>query len=418
MFQTRVLARLGAAVCAASLMAGCAALPRSGPDDERIRRSAAVHISDIRCTEAEIAAAAARPTEMTRTFCYVGGELQYILVDIEQPILAFVNDPGPGAFRGTFGGGRGGAPELRVGVGDVVQVSIFESAAGGLFVPAEAGSRPGNFIALAPQTVDQTGTISVPYAGQIRAAGRSLPQIQAAIEAALKERAIEPQAIVALTEQRANQVAVVGQVNAPNTFALSPAGNRVLDVVARAGGSQCAGHNTFVTLQRGGRSSTVFFNTLVENARENIFVAPGDTVYVFCEERTFLAFGATGESAVFRFEADRLSLAQGVAKAGGLLDERADPKHVFLYRLEDRDTLARLGIDLSQVAPGLKAIPTIYRADLREPTGFFLAQNFPLTDDDIIYISNADSVELLKLLTVINAVAETVEVVTNRGGSE
>src|SRR5712671_6756442 len=60
---------------------------------------------------------------------------------------------------------------IKFGIGDVVSVSIFEAAAGGLFIPIEAGVRPGNFVALPNQNVDSRGNISVPYAGAIRAAG-------------------------------------------------------------------------------------------------------------------------------------------------------------------------------------------------------------------------------------------------------
>src|SRR6202035_5593816 len=35
--------------------------------------------------------------------------------------------------------------DFHFGVGDIVSVTIFEAAAGGLFIPAEAGVRPGNF---------------------------------------------------------------------------------------------------------------------------------------------------------------------------------------------------------------------------------------------------------------------------------
>ena len=93
-------------------------------------------------------------------------------------------------------------PALRFGVGDVVSVSIFEAAAGGLFIPLEAGVRPGNFITLPNQRVDNRGNISVPYAGPIRAAGRTPSEVQQEIVDALKNRAIEPQAVVALFEQR------------------------------------------------------------------------------------------------------------------------------------------------------------------------------------------------------------------------
>src|SRR5262249_44264574 len=106
-------------------------------------------------------------------------------------------------------------PALRFGVGDTVTVTIFEAAAGGLFIPIEAGVRPGNFITLPNQGVDNRGNFSFPYAGSVRAAGRTPAEVQAAIVSALKDRAIEPQAVVALAEQRTSLISVLGDVTAP-----------------------------------------------------------------------------------------------------------------------------------------------------------------------------------------------------------
>jgi polysaccharide export outer membrane protein len=74
-------------------------------------------------------------------------------------------------------------------------MSIFEAAPGGLFTPGtSAGARPGNFVDLPPQAVDQKGSIYVPYAGEISSAARTIPDIQQAVVARLRNRAIEPQA--------------------------------------------------------------------------------------------------------------------------------------------------------------------------------------------------------------------------------
>ena len=95
----------------------------------------------------------------------------------------------------TFGAGHGPVPEIKVGVGDTVQVTLFEAQAGGLFIPTDAGARPGNFVALPNQTVDSKGYITVPYAGQVRVLNRGTPAIQQDIVDKLKNRAIEPQAV-------------------------------------------------------------------------------------------------------------------------------------------------------------------------------------------------------------------------------
>ncbi|MEZ5841196.1 MAG: polysaccharide biosynthesis/export family protein [Hyphomicrobiales bacterium] len=337
----------------------------------------------------------------------------YVVVDITSSILEFLDNGGPASLYRSFGGGKGGAPEILVGVGDTVQVTIFESATGGLFVPADAGSRPGNYVTLPAQTVDRSGYVSVPYAGLVPAAGRSLPQIQQDIEARLENRAIEPQAVVALLSQKATEAAVVGEVNSPDKLAINPAGDRILDMISRAGGLKYAGHESFVTLQRRGKKATVYFNNLVQNPAENIYVAPGDTIYVYREQKSYLAFGATGMSGQFNFDTDKLSLAEAVGKAGGLLDARADPGQTFVYRLEERSALEKMGVDLAKFPADKTAIPTIYRANFRNPTSFFFSQKFQMLDKDVLYVSNADSVELIKFLTVVNSVSSTVSGVSS-----
>src|SRR5690606_3123197 len=150
---------------------------------------------------------------------------------------------------------------------------------------------------------------------------------------------------------------------------------------------------------------TVYFPTLVNKPRENIFVEPGDTLYVYREQQKFVALGALGTvgqtsglTGQFAFGQERLSLNEAVAKAGGLLDFRANPAQVFLYRVEQRSMLERMHVDLQAFLPEQTMIPVIYRANFRDPSSFFVAQSFPMRHKDVIYVSNAESVEVSKFL--------------------
>ena len=374
-------------------LASCTQLPVTGPDHRAISIGATTSVtSDERVV------------------------LDYVLLDINRNVLEFAVNIGPDSFFRTFGGDKGPAPVIRVGVGDVVQISIFESSAGGLFIPAEAGVRPGNFVTLPRQTVDRSGTISVPFAGQIQAAGRSIPDIQREIETKLENRAIEPQALITLVEQNATEVAVVGDVvNGANKFRIRSGGDRVLDVISKAGGTKFPGYELFVTLQRGKKRATVYFPSLINNPGENIFVAPGDVVYVYREQQKFVAIGALGSTnqtsgvtGQYAFEQEKLSMNEAVAKAGGLLDSRANPGQVFLYRVESREALSAMRVNLSKFPKDQKFIPTVYRANFRDPSSFFFAQKFPMRHRDVIYVSNADSVEVVKFLNFVTAITSTV----------
>ena len=379
--------KIGLLAAVASVLSSCTSLPSAGPSEKALEAGATVKVTSA---------------SKAKT---VG--IDYALVDINKTVLSNMTQSVLTSFSGGFGarGGRGTAPSLPLGVGDVVQVSVFESQSGGLFIPADAGSRPGNYVSLPNQTIDHDGTVSVPYAGRVKAAGRSVEAVQADIENRLSNRAIEPQVLITKISSRSAQVAVLGDVRSPSKIELTEAGERILDVISEAGGLSAPGIETYVTLQRRGQSATVQYSRLVATPAENIYVAPGDTILIDRERRTYLAFGASGLNGRFDFEESNLTFGEALAKAGGLVDTRANPSQVMLYRVVDKLLLARLGVDVSRFTTD--SVPVIFRANLRDPGAFFAMQKFPMQDKDVIYITNADSVELLKFLDILNSVTST-----------
>jgi polysaccharide export outer membrane protein len=301
---------------------------------------------------------------------------------------------------------RRGPQSLRFGIGDVLGVTIFEASAGGLFIPLEAGVRPGNFVALPNQEVDVQGNISVPYAGAIRAQGRTAFELQQAIVDALKDQALKPQAVVTLVTQRASSFTVLGDVRLGGRFPVLPSGERVLEAIARAGGPSFPGNESWVVFERDRRRVLIPFGALVELPANNIFVRPSDIIYVYREPQTFLAFGASGRQGQFPFEAWRISLSEAVAKANGLTDFLADPGSVFLYRGEPRGVAKELGVDVSRFNGPI--VPVIYNLNLRDPAGYFLASKFEIRNKDVIYVSNASTVESSKFLAYIRLIVGTV----------
>jgi polysaccharide biosynthesis/export protein len=314
--------------------------------------------------------------------------------------------------------------DIRFGIGDVVSVTIFEASAGGLFIPSEAGVRPGNFVTLPAQSVDVKGNISVPYAGTIRAVGRTQVEVQTAIVDALKNRAIEPQVVVSLTDQRTSMISVLGDVNSSQRLLARATPERMLDAIARAGGPRNQGYDEWVMLERNGRRAVAPFGALVYEPRNNIYVHPNDTIYLYREPQTFLAFGAVGSAAgssgtvggtstitissgsQIAFDAWRLSLAEAIARVGGLADGLADAASVFLYRGETREVAEALGIDCRPFAGPI--IPVIYNVNFRDPAGYFLATKFEMRSKDVIYVANAPAVETAKAMTYFRLVVGTV----------
>ena len=296
--------------------------------------------------------------------------------------------------------------DIRLGIGDIVSVTIFEAHSGGLFIPAEAGVRPGNFITIPSQAVDVRGNISVPYAGNIRAKGRTTVEVQQAIVDALQNRALEPQAVVSVVDQRTSLITVLAE-GAARRIPASATPERVLDVIARAGGTGGPGADMWVVLERNRRRAVAPFAALIYEQPNNVFVHPDDTIYLYREPQTFLAFGALGAQQQLPFGTWHISLAEAVAKAGGLVDGAADPASVFLYRGETRETAHELGIDCTPFTGAL--IPVIYNINFRDPAGYFLATNFEMRNKDAIYVSNSVSVESTKAMVYFQTINSTIQ---------
>ena len=347
----------------------------------------------------------------------------YGLVQLNPTVVKTLEEYGPQTLTGIFGDHRP-PPEIKFGIGDVVAVSIFEAAAGGLFIPAEASVRPGNFVTLPNQPIDTKGYISIPYAGLVPAAGKTPAEVEKAIVDRIKNRAIEPQAVVALVTQNTSLITVVGEVNnlitsVTGRIPAQPAGEHILDVITRAGGLRDQGQDMWVVLERNGHRASVPFGALVYEPGNNIWAWPGDTIYLYKEPQTYLAFGATGQQGQFQFTAGsqssswRMTLAEAVAAASGLLDLQADPGSVFLYRREPRELAERLGVDCSKMDG--PTVPIVYATNFADPAGFFLATKVQIHNKDVIFAANAQSVEIQKFTTFLNAMISVPNNVATTG---
>lgn len=379
------------AISSLIFLSACSVLPGTGPTSDTVESSAT---SGFRSNTA----------------------LPYALVDVSAETIGFLSQPNVVSFKGSFRDKRP-KPQQVIGVGDVLNITVFEASPGGLFTPGQsAGARPGNFVDLPAQAVDQHGNVNVPYAGELPAAGRTLPEIQQAIVARLRNRAIEPQVVVSLNQQHSSVVSVLGDVNAPGVFALNSVGERVLALIARAGGPKYEAIESYVTLQRDNKKVKILLSKIVHDPSENIFIRPNDVVFLTREAPTFTALGALnqnvfGYNSELSFDVEHYTLAQAIGKAGGLNDQQSDPAEVFVFRYEDRQLLGKFGVETSRFV--YDRIPTIYHVNLRDPAGLLLAQAFQIHSKDVMYVPNAKVVDYYKLLLLMNNTANTTSNIAN-----
>jgi polysaccharide export outer membrane protein len=146
---------------------------------------------------------------------------------------------------------------------------------------------------------------------------------------------------------------------------------------------------------------------VLEDPRENIYLQPGDDVALVHDPQSFTVIGATGRNGVVPFDMGSLTLDQAVAKAGGLLDDRADPAGLFVIRFEEARIARQLpGAHLTSADPG--GVPFVYHLNMREPAALFLARRFPVRNKDIVYVSDSPFTDVQKVFNLINLLVTPV----------
>lgn len=315
-------------------------------------------------------------------------------------------------FSETFG-----APyqaDYVIGAGDVIEVSVWEAPPAMLFGSTISDPRTGSattrVTTFPEQMVTRSGMITIPFAGQISTGGRNLQQIEAEIARQLNGKANQPQIVVRLIHNETTNVTIVGEVTTSLRMPLTPRGERLLDALAAAGGVRQPINKMTVQVTRGEQVQTLPLETVIEDPLQNVLLHPGDVITALYQPFSFTVLGATGKNEEVNFEAHGISLAQALARAGGLQDSRADAKGVFIFRFEDTKAT-----DTSASAPATTPdgrVPVIYRVNLKDPGTFFVAQSFPMRNKDVMYVANAPAVELQKFLNIVlTAVYPVVNVI-------
>ena len=370
--MTRGARTLCAALTLAALSA-CSAVPASGPTAGQLIDSAAKE-----------------------------NDLGFKIIDLTPSVANLVSEAPAETLSGLATPGAPAPAVDRIGVGDVLDIMVFE-AGPGLF-PANREQnqtqteRPGAVATtLAHIVVDDRGAITLPYDGTIVAAGLTTGALQARIEAGFRNKAIEPQVLVTVEQNVANTVVMSGDVKFPGRRPLTLAHENLLDMIADAGGALHPPQDTIVRLARGGQQKSQRLSTIVAASRENIALAPGDRIELIYVPRTYTAFGAAGKPMEVPFENADVSLADAIARAGGPLDQLADPSGIFLFRYEDATAAAALGLPVGQ------ADPVVYHIDLRAAQSYFTIQKFAMHDKDVIFVASAKTDALQKLFGLMGS---------------
>jgi len=374
------IARLPIALLAAVFLGACGTLPSSGPSIRETLNAGSVDSFPIKVFDVDDAVA-------KRVFAS------------EKRVR----------FGDVFGGPS--RPGYKVGAGDVIEISVWEAPPAALFgstvLDPRAGAATTRVTTFPEQMVSYEGTVNVPFAGAVPVADKSPQQIEAEVARRLNGKANQPQVLVRVTRNATSNVTVVGEVTQSVRMPLTAKGERLLDAVAAAGGVRQPVGKMTLQVTRGEVVQAMALDTVIQDPKQNIVLQPGDVVTALFQPLSFTALGATGKNEEVFFEAQGITLAQALARSGGLQDNRADAKGVFIFRYEEPLVLGVAGENLPLTPDG--KVPVIYRVDLKDPRSFFIAQGFPIRNKDVMYVSNAPAAELQKFMNILTSIVFTAQ---------
>jgi polysaccharide export outer membrane protein len=309
----------------------------------------------------------------------------------------------------SFGDGTIGSEEVLVG--DNLEITVFEVGYR-LFGAVDGGGRgegkdpevAASGVTLPTISVPSDGYINVPYVGPVNALGRTPKAVASEIRDRLRGLSQQADVLVRVASGPMRSVTVGGDVKSPGRIPITAAGERVLDVIAAAGGAGDPPSSLFVRLARDGASEEMPLDAIRAGEAANVRLMPGDVLQLIKRQQSFSVIGAARDVAEVPLAETPVSLVEGLARAGGPIDNQADATGVFVFRYVD-----------GEIGGEPVKVPTIYRLNLLDPRSYFVASRFRMMDDDVVLIANARSAQFAKLvqmLTQLTSPVVTVDVLT------
>jgi polysaccharide export outer membrane protein len=182
-------------------------------------------------------------------------------------------------------------------------------------------------------------------------------------------------------------------------------------VIAQAGGTNQPLERMTIQVTRGEVVQRMAARDLVSDPKQNIVLQSDDVVTAFFQPYSFTVLGAAGKNDEVRFEGAGITLSQALGRVGGLQDDRADPRGVFLFRWERPEVIGEQAAGLPRNPEGL--VPIIYRADMKLPDTYFAAQRFGIRNGDVMYVANSQLSDLQRFVNILASSVLPVATVRN-----
>lgn len=326
-----------------------------------------------------IAAAPAGPNEPEQ-------QLPVSLTNIDLALIATLRQTNSNSDAGLTPL-EGGAGSYRIGVGDVLQITVWDhpEIAAALGAQPTATTRsadaPSGFV------VDEKGDLVFPFAGKIHVEGSRPEDVQAVLARSFEKSFRDPQVTVRIASFRSQRVYIEGEVHAPGTQVINDIPMNLTDAISRAGGFAATADQGHVELQR----NSIHYTIDMSGTR----VAASDLTKIVLRNGDVLRIPPRDEFGVFVMgEVNKpvtavpkttgaLTLSEALSQAGSLSSTSADAGQVYVIR------------------GSLDGKPEVFHLDASSPVAMVLANEFPLKSKDIVYVDGNGLVRFSRVLSLL-----------------
>lgn len=300
------------------------------------------------------------PTDPQAATAQSGGA--FTVVPLTAQNVASLNQPAPTRGRAS-NPPKAGAQAYRLGAGDVVDIQVWDHPD---LKPTERSTA-----AQAGFRLQADGTFYYPPVGAIQGAGRTAEQVRLEIARALSATLTDPQVDLRVTGYNSQAVAVTGAVGAPNRQMLTDVPMTLLEAIQAAGGLSDEADAGAIRLQRGGASHGINLRAFLDGGAvaQNPILRGGDVVVV-PKRKAAQAYllGQLVKPATLDLSEGPVNLTQAVTQMGGLREDQADARGIFVFRYG---------------ATGLQ----VYQLNASSPVAYLVGTRFTLHPEDVVYVT-------------------------------
>lgn len=275
--------------------------------------------------------------------------------------------PEPGAAPSSEAGPAVAGPDYVIGPEDVLDIEVFNVA------ELKRTARVSN-----------DGMIGLALIGRVKAAGLTVDQLRAQLEARYGETYLQdPQISVFVTDFRAQSVSVIGAVEKPGIYQLTAPRN-LIEILSMAGGlakrtTAPAGRTLIITRKGGFADVNVVegMRLLADDRIEietrrllysqesglNIAIKPFDTISVAKADLVYVVGDVRKPAGIIMEDRDDLTVLQALAMAEGLNRTAAKNKARIFRKTEDGGKI-EIPVRLGDILGGKAPDPTLAANDI------------------------------------------------------